>query len=324
MGTDRRGALWALVLCIFGFTGAGAASAAGKLEISSQVDRSEITVGDRIVYTITVQYPENGTVELPSVLGNLGAFEVKEYGVTPAETRDGRVSQTWRFSLSTFTLGDFTLPPQRIDFMEGDGKLRTTHFTQPIEITVKRTSPEGAKTIADIADLADIPQAPPWGLIALGALLALAAGLWVWRSRRNRSGASDKSIPRLPPYEEALEHLSRLNATQSVRQNQARELCFALSEILRRYVSRRFTVNGLEATTEEFLQRTADLPVDVPHRRWLGDFCSRTDLVKFANLNLLETEANQLMRELREFLDATRPAPETPSASPSSKGVAQA
>ncbi len=291
---------------------APAQSARGGLEITARVDRSEITVGDRLVYTIEVEFPEEGHLELPSILGNLGAFEVKEYEASDPVAKDGATRQTWRFTLSTYTLGEFTLPPQRVDYVEPGGKLRTTHFTQPIEISVKRTSPEDAKDIADIADLADIPQPAPWGLIALGALLAAGLGAWAWKNRRNAGGVKD-SAPRLPPYEEALSRLEELSKVHWVRQNQTRELCFALSEVLRRYVSRRYSVNSLEATTEEFLLLAAGLPVDDERRLWIEDFCRRTDLVKFANFSLLEKEANQIVRELRGFLDATRPEPASPA-----------
>jgi hypothetical protein len=44
---------------------------AASLDISSQVDRSEITIGDRVHYEIKVVFPKEGSLELPSVLGNL-------------------------------------------------------------------------------------------------------------------------------------------------------------------------------------------------------------------------------------------------------------
>ncbi len=87
-----------------------------ELIVTSNVDKSEITIGDKIRYQITVQYPDTGTLELPSVLGNLGGFEVKEYEVSqPKKIKNGR-EQTWNFFISTFTTGQYSLPPQLVEY----------------------------------------------------------------------------------------------------------------------------------------------------------------------------------------------------------------
>lgn len=89
-----------------GAPAAAAASLPSGLDISSQVDRSEISIGDRIQYEIKVVYPAEGRVELPSVLGNLGSFEVKDYQASDPKPAGSLKIQTWRFILSTFTVGD--------------------------------------------------------------------------------------------------------------------------------------------------------------------------------------------------------------------------
>lgn len=290
------------------------------LDISSQVDRSEITIGDRIVYEIKVVYPAEGRVELPSVLGNLGSFEVKDYQASDPKPAGNLKIQTWRFTLSTFTVGAYMIPPQAVAWLPpgavlpapGDtaapaGPRALVFHTQPIGIKVVRTSPETVQDIADIAPLAAIEDPPPWAAIGLGAtLLAALAGLFFWL-RRRKSAPEAAAKPQLPPYEEAMERLAGLNPGVLIRQNRARELCFDLSEVLRRYVSRRYQVDALEATTTEFLALVPKLPVKAELRQWIGSFSEAADLVKFAGAPLLESEGAGLLDGLKDFLRQTRP-----------------
>lgn len=291
-----------------------------KLDISSQVDRSEITIGDRIRYEIKVVYPKAGRLELPSVLGNLGAFEVKDYQASEPKDADGLRIQTWRFDLSTFTVGKYTLPPQIIEYREGTDTAATVYYTQPIEIDVKRTSPETVKDIADIAPPIRVEAPVPWLLYGLGAVVALAAGIVLWRVLRKKTQAQ-AAKPLLPPFDEAMEALDRLKDLALIRQNRAREFCFALSEILRRYLSRRYGIDALESTTSEFLGKAGTLPVTSAQKQWFVEFCGKTDPVKFANAMLLESEAGALYASVREFVRQTRPHPDETATAGSGPGA---
>jgi hypothetical protein len=280
-----------------------------KVAISSQVDRTEITIGDQVHYTVTVRFPLGGRIDLPSVLGNLGSFEVKEYlNGTPKE-KNGEQTQTWSFTLSTFTVGDYIIPPQLVEFFKGQDTTAQVFMTQPIAIKVKRTSPETVKDIADISPPEEPAVRRPWWLVLAGVLLAAAAYLG-WRLRRRPVTLSQLDQPALPPYEEAMEALLALNASVLVRQNRSRELSFALSHLLRRYLSRRYAVDALESTSSEFITLAAQLPLALPQKPFIPRFCEITDPVKFASVVWLESEATQLTDDLRRFLEATRPRPE--------------
>ena len=283
-----------------------AQSAPASLDISSQVDRSEITIGDRIQYEIKVVYPKDGRVELPSVLGNLGSFEVKDYQASDPKEAGGLLIQTWRFDLSTFTVGKYTIPPQQVAFRQGSDTTAAVWFTQPIEINVIRTSPETVKDIADIAALAEVKAAPPWIAIGLGAALLLALAIFIWRRlRRKKPVATAK--PALPPFEEAMARLADIKDLALIRQNRAREFCFILSETQRRYISRRYGTDAMESTTSEFIEKIRKLPVTAAQRQWLAKSSEEADLVKFANGALLESDAAAMLSQTEEFLRQTKP-----------------
>ena len=299
------------------------AKASGTLDISSQVDHSEITIGDRIQYEIKVVYPADGHVDLPSVLGNLGSFEVKDYQASDPKDAGNLKIQTWHFDLSTYTVGKYTIPPQLVDYRHGTDTTAAQFYTQPIEINVVRTSPETVKDIADIAALAEVKSGQPWLLYGLAALIAVILAYVLWRRFRPKAAAKGAK-PALPPFEEAMARLAIVKDLAFIRQNRAREFCFILSEALRRYLDRRYGTDTLESTTSEFLEKARTLPVTVAQKQWLAEFCEATDLVKFANSPLLESDAGALLAKTEEFLRQTRPKENEPGSTGGADAAAPA
>ena len=55
-----------------------ASAFAFNLSVKSSTTASQIFVGDRFDYEIDVNAPESVYVDLPSFVGNLGSFEVKD------------------------------------------------------------------------------------------------------------------------------------------------------------------------------------------------------------------------------------------------------
>ncbi len=282
-------------------------TAAATVDVTARVDRSEITIGDRIQYEIDITYPTIGHVELPEVLGNLGAFEVKDYHVQTGSAKDGRSTVAYIFTLSTFTVGPYTLPPQRVEYREANDTAGLAFYTQPTEIKVKRTSAETVKDIADIADVAALPEPPPWGLIGLGFIVLATIAFFLWRRMQAKRALLSAEPPPLPPYEEAVKRLKELREANLPGQNQSREFAFTLSEILRNYVGRRYGIEALESTTWEFLDKVKALPLSVIQQDWLRTFCDSLDPLKYATVGILEVEAERLIREMEDFAERTKP-----------------
>ena len=279
----------------------------------AKVDRSEITIGDRIQYEIDITYPATGHVELPAVLGNLGAFEVKDYKTENGNAPDGRATAKHLFTLSTFTVGAYTLPPQRIEYHDANDTNTFVLYTQPTEIKVLRTSPETEKDIANISDVVKISEPTPWGAIGLGIVVLGLIGFFLWRRGRSRRAAQDTVVV-LPPYEEALKRIHDLREAQLLSRNGAREFAFTLSEILRNYVGRRYGIEALESTTEEFLKKARSLPLTGHQQEWLRSFCDSLDPLKYATAKAAESEGERLLSEVEAFAEQTRPVPDSAQA----------
>ena len=74
--SQRSGFFHAAFLVVFAFLAVSAH--AFDLSVKANVDNAQVFIGDKFNYEIQVTAPENAIVDLPSFVGNLGSFEVKE------------------------------------------------------------------------------------------------------------------------------------------------------------------------------------------------------------------------------------------------------
>jgi hypothetical protein len=87
-----------------------------------------------------------------------------------------------------------------------------------------------------------------------------------------------------------------------------REYVFELSEIIKRYIERRFDIQAAEFTTYEILEWTKRSPLESAERKTVEWFFSTADPVKFAKWL---PDADTLARfgpQLRAFVEKTKPA----------------
>lgn len=295
------------------------------IDVTARIDRAEVNVGDRVRYEITVVHPADGTVELPALRGNTGNFDVLGHEARTDSASGNRASVTHVLTLAAFVPGDDSLPPQRVEFRRrGDDTAAAVLYTPPTAVRVARVSVDG-DTLEDITGVERLPRGVPWGLLLL--LSAAGIALLAWRLRkktppRPRPEASAPPVPVVPPDEEALEALRTLE--QAGWREQPRAFAFGLSEILRRYLGRRYGIDALEATTGELLERARALPLpggtaggDINGHEWLRACCTELDTVKFAAGTVADDDAGRWLRGARAFVEVTRPAPD-PAAPPES------
>jgi hypothetical protein len=167
-------------------------------------------------------------------------------------------------------------------------------------------SAAAAEDIRDIRGPISIPYQWLWAAYLAGGL-ALAAALYAaWRFLRRRVVARAKT-----PFEIALERLEEARALMT--ENQVREYAFAVSEIIRVYIEKRFGEKAARRTTEEFLSdllQQTGTPL-ANHRGLLEDFLQHCDLPKFARWQLSIREMESMHESAHAFILDTRPQPET-------------
>lgn len=255
------------------------------LEIETSVDRAEVYIGDLITYQLTIIH--DSTIELiPPPLGaNLGAFDVKDYqSDIRSKLADGRIKSTSKFVLSTFTTGDYVIPPIPVMFTMPDSS-RKVVLSQAVPIKVNSLLAAGADS-ADIRPL----KAPYefkrglgsyylWG--GLISLVLVIGGILIWlRLRKKKRVAAPLDLR--PAWEIAFERLALLKQQGLDAEGRYKQYYIELTEIAREYLGRMYDINVLDMTTEEFLLLFKEQQLPPGLHEDIGRFLRHADLVKFA------------------------------------------
>lgn len=285
------------------------AAFAFDVSVKANVDNAQVFVGDMFNYEIQVTAPENAVVDLPSFVGNLGSFEVKEMKnekVTEGMPK-GTAKFTWLATLNTFVSGDFLIAPQQVNAVVGSDTVKTS--TDPVAVKVSTRTTGEETDILEVEDPLDDPRLPQWLyilLIVVGVMLLVILGWFL-----HQKFAKKAEAPRLPPYEEAVLALKELRAKNYLAEGNQGDYFMALGFIARRYIERRFEVDILDATVAELKQRMAHVAgLPQAYKESVVTLAVETEPVKFAKMKLEGDRCRFWDEWADRLLEDTKPTPE--------------
>lgn len=273
------------------------------LAVKASVDRQSITIGDRILYRVTVALRKGDEVRFPTFADKkLGPFEITASGVTTGRGWFGGKTATGWYEIATFTVGKTAVPQVTVSFKRSGDNEWLSQSTTPVPVTVTSVLPRGEE-IGDIRDIKG-PLAyfeVNWAAILGGAAAFLAAtALFVYLRRRAMRR------PVKLPHETALEELEAVKAFLA-RGGDIKEAFVRISDCVRFYIERSFDVKAPEMTTEEFLHSMkASSSMTMEQKDLLKGFSHECDLVKFARHLPSAAEIERVFTAARVFVEETR------------------
>ena len=278
--------------------------------VESRIDKSAITIGDTVHYTVRLTYDEKVQVNWPTLGANLGAFEIRDYHKPEPRRVKGRMVEEISYTISTFDTGRVEIPALALDYQMPPDTLRHRLQTEKLEIYVASMRPSQDGDIRDIKTPWELPR--DWKLIALlaggVALLLLLAGLgyYFWRKRQGKTLLPVKAEPVRPAHEIALEALRRLRESDLLATGKIKAYYVELSEIIRRYIENRYFVPALEQTTGELMDNLKTVTLEASLRATLQDLLERSDLVKFAKYEPTPNDHDYAWQLAASFVETTK------------------
>lgn len=272
-------------------------------------------IGDPLRLELEVQAEPDVELLMPEFGEALDRFAIVEF--VPAETQDasGATTAHQRYTLQASRSGIQRIPPLRIEFVDRrpgrppapEGEDAYELLTEPVEFEVAAVLPDDAPLELRPALGKLGPRTVPgraWWPFVLGGLVLLGA-LAPWALRRWE--AHRQRVERRSAYAIARAELDALLAGPLPRAERMDPFYVRLSDIVRRYLERRFGLRSPELTTEEFLGVLAKSPELSPeHQRLLARFLELADLVKFAHHLPSPHDVEESVAATRRFLDETR------------------
>jgi hypothetical protein len=174
----------------------------------------------------------------------------------------------------------------------------STHLMPVVPVSSKiPTSSE--EDIRDIRQPRHLPTRWPW--VAAAAGIAVLGGSILL----GRSWLRHGKFFKMRPHEIALQHLA--DARRLMDPDQAREYCFEVSRIVRRYIEERFWLQAPQLTTEEFIRELVEAKEDMlaTHRALLGNFLEHCDLAKFAGWRYCRPDLQAMHASAENFVTQT-------------------
>jgi len=283
----------------------------GKISVDSKVDKSTIRIGDLVTYSVIVTHSPNVQVERPDLGANLGAFEIRDYQVHEPRKQEGEIVERVDYTISTFDVGEFEIPPLTFYYTVGDDSTRRELRTQKLQIVVESLKPSEAGDIRDIKMPWDLPRdyrtLVLWGSIILAVLILLGISFYVWyRKRTGRGVLPQKVEPPRPVHEIAQEKLKELQQSKLLQEGKVKQFYIELSDIIRHYVEGRYFVVALELTTAELIEDLQEANVEPEHVQLIHTFLKRCDLVKFAKYVPTDSEISQDVESAFRIVDETK------------------
>jgi hypothetical protein len=232
-----------------------AAAAADPVNAAATVDRSTISVGDRIALAVFVDADSGYTVSDPTIARQIGAFEVVQTQAVQRSQRGPQVRYIFRYAITAWTVGDLVLPSISVPYLGPNGSSGTAQTGEtPIKVISVVAATEDTSDIKPIKPQLDVPEAT-WGRvgrIALGfvvaALVAAIAGLGIWLFLRRKVVLSVDE--RLTPVQRTLRELDQLAQLRLPEQGRTAEHYARLTASLRRYAVERFGIQPGQTSRE--------------------------------------------------------------------------
>lgn len=290
---------------------AAALFAQPRISVDSNVDRQEITIGDRVTYTVTITADTTLKIDSLQVGENLGSFEIKDYIPREERIRDSYRIVTEGFEITTFTTGEYQIPSLTINYITPAGE-RKSLATDPLPITVKSLlTGEDAEDIHGLRGPREFEPDTPWWLVVVGGvvLLAIAAFIFFYRRARKPIELEAAEVDTRLPWEIALADLGELKESALIVKGQFKLFYLRLSEIFRHYLERRYGIGALERTTWEIITEFRSLALPESEEKQIGSFLDDCDLVKFAKFEPTSEQAAADLERAREFVLQTRSLP---------------
>jgi len=280
-----------------------------KPHVNANVDRAKVTIGDKINYKITVDFPEGMEVLPPEIKDEVGGLAVDDLGIEESRNEKGRIIREIRYVLETFNTGSYIIPAFDIKYKTKPETEEAVVKTPEVFIVVVTTLDEDASDVRDIRPPVVIKKNyfRLYYIVAIVfGVLAIAGAIMLFLYRKKQREVEFVPEP-LSAHQIAYNELESLRALKLISEGRIKEYYYRLSNIVRCYIESRFKLMAPERTTEEFLaEMTVTDRLAEVHKKLISNFLEHCDMVKFAAYGPDRREIENAFNSAIKLVDETK------------------
>ncbi len=302
------------------------ATAQGNVVVSAQMDSAAIMMGEQTVIRLELSQDRNAVVNQPAVNPQdtlVTGIEILSIAQPDTvDLKNNRIQVNRELLITSFDPGLYYLPP--FQYVAGSDTVETQSLSLKVvavpvdstQITIARIDSIAINDVKPVEAPRFVlwdyfPKWLLWALLAV-ALVALGIFLYLRYFERDRAIETGERKEQIPPYDRAVQELTRLKESKLWQQGQEKLYYTELTDILREYLDGRFHINAMEMTTTQIVNALRMNEETRVVNQQLREILAMADFVKFAKMRPLPDDNEQVMRYAENFVNETKPVEKVP------------
>lgn len=287
---------------------------AQKVSVKSNIDSTNILIGDQIKMTFEIEKPKDIDAIFPNVPDS---FSKSVELVSQTKIDTFKVSDKDRekliksYFITSFDSGVFIIPP--FYFKLKNGRVLDSVATSQMAFKVYGMKIDTTKGPVDIKIPYSAPltlkEVTPYilGIILIAAIIFFIFYYIKWK-KKNVPLFSIPAKPAEPAHIIALRELDRIKEQKLWQQEKLKQYYSEVSDTIRIYIQNRFDINAMEHTSAETLDifKIRKNLADNKSIDQLQHILSLADLVKFAKYTPLTDDNNLTLMNAYFFVNQTK------------------
>ena len=277
-------------------------SSAQPPSIKTAVDKNNILIGEQFHYKVSTSMPDN-TYRLSwfNIGDTFGHFHVVRENKIDSTYPNGNINFSQDITLTSFDSGRQVIPSVIINLETLQGDSSFNIITDSIPIQVSYAPMDSVATFHDIKSIIEVKKEWAWWWWAILGVALILLFFWIrflikfFRKKKE----PDIFKSKLSPYDEAMQSLEELDKEQLLQNNEVKAYHTRLTDIFKRYISRKTKMYKMHLTSDEMLMELGDYNLNKEQVSAFANCIRMGNAVKFAKFIPSQRESETCLQQVR-------------------------
>jgi len=278
--------------------------------VKATVDQSNILIGGQLRYSVSTSMPDN-TYRLSwfNIGDTIGHFHVVRENKIDSTNPNGNINFSQDITLTSFDSGRQVIPPLIINMetLEGDSSFNLV--TDSIAIQVAYSPIDSVATFHDIKSIIEVKKEWAWWWWAILGVALILLFFWIRFLIKFFKKKKEPDIfkSKLSPFDEAMQSLQELDKEELLQNNEpdsyrVKAYHTRLTDIFKRYVSRKTKMYKMHLTSDEMLMELGDYNLSKDQVSAFANCIRMGNAVKFAKFIPAQHESETCLQQTKEMI----------------------
>ncbi|UOE49060.1 hypothetical protein MTO98_32195 [Mucilaginibacter sp. SMC90] len=298
----------AMLVLLAGFHQTGQAQSFGA---KATLDKKSILIGEQTQLNLSIRFHVKDSIGFPKLADSIGKVRIVNFKTDTVFDKGDKSIETInrRYTITAFDSGMYVIPSYVFKSPVGDLP------TDTLNLDVRTVAVDTTKAFYDIKQPLTIKYTfwdwlrDNWKLVVgiLAAMVATGAVVYYLLKRPKKEVVVEEVKPDVPLHVQALQKLEEIKNKQLWQHDQVKQYYIELSDVVREYLEKRYTIQALEQTSEEIFASLRNMDIASEDRNLLRQLLVLSDMVKFAKEKPAANENEKSMENAVTFIKDTQP-----------------